>query len=219
MPPSRRASPSGPACRRSSERAIELRRAQLVKKRRSIDMCCTMPSCRPSCTADGLGSSAASAFQPRRRSSERLVPADRAEVALRLLPDSPERMLQAVRRVGALEIVRDLGAQRCVGEGHRGIALDAGSDAVLHVTSMAQVRTVVRAGHRTTRSGEPSRAFMELFRPPGFHRVARPNGARAHRCRLQMREAADVRRGDDLRPSPPAGRASLRPRSSAESAG
>ena len=49
--------------------------------------------------------------------------------------------------VGALEVVRDLGAQRAVGERHRRIALDLHRDAVLHGDQHAAgVGAVVRAG-------------------------------------------------------------------------
>jgi len=59
-------------------------------------MCCTMPIVAGvAARQDGLGILGRQRLQPRRDLVERLVPADRAEIALALLPDSPERMLQA----------------------------------------------------------------------------------------------------------------------------
>ncbi len=78
---------------------------------------------------------------------ERLVPRDALEAPLALAADTFHRMQQALVGIHAIEIVRDLGAQRAVGEGHVGRAADPHRAAVGHGDfHRAGVGTVVRAG-------------------------------------------------------------------------
>src|SRR5690606_461820 len=90
---------------------------------------------------------------------ERLVPRDALEAALALAPDALHRVQQALVGIDALEVVRDLGAQRAVGEGHVGGAADlyraATGDGDLH---RAGVGAIVRAGRAHAYLGRALRA-------------------------------------------------------------
>ena len=125
------------------------------------------------------GFSAASGLQPGRDLVERLVPGDALEFAFSLLADAPQRVEQAIGGVGALEVVRDLGAQRAVGERHRRVALDLRRDAVFDRDEhRAGVGAVVRASDTHDIFGGHSGAHGGFY-AAAPRRASRSSGAPA----------------------------------------
>ena len=123
------------------------------------------------------------------------------------------RIQQAVRRVGALEVVRDLGAQRAVGERHRRVALDLHRDAVLHRDQHAR-------RCRGSRAGRPTRTTWDVRRSCGdstLQRLVEQLDPVAHRRRASPPADASGSRCWRWRSPaarPPRSAASLRARSS-----
>ena len=62
---------------------------------------------------------------------QRLVPADAFELSLALAPDAPQRMENALVRIRAIEVARDLGAERAARGRMQRIARDFHRAAVL----------------------------------------------------------------------------------------
>ena len=133
---------------RRAQRALELRGAQPVEEapvHRAVLQ--HAHGAGVAARQDGLRILGGGRLQARRDLVERLVPADAAEPAFAFLANSLLRIQEPVGRIGALEVVRDLGAQRALGERHRRVALDLDGDAVLHRHQHgAGVGAVVRAG-------------------------------------------------------------------------
>ena len=130
-----------------AERAIELRRAELVEEP-AVHRAVLHHAHRAGVARgqDGLGILGRGRLQLRRDLIERLVPGDALELALALLADPLHRVLQAIGRIGALEVVRNLGADRALGERCLRVALDLGRLAPLHRHKhRAGVGAVVRA--------------------------------------------------------------------------
>ena len=104
---------------------------------------CTAPCpwCRRSCSGRMVcGSSAASAFRRAAISSSASSQVMRSNLPSPFRPTRFMRIQQPVGRVGALEVVRDLGAQRAVGERHA-----SGSPWIFVATPSSTV-TSMRAG-------------------------------------------------------------------------
>jgi hypothetical protein len=140
--------PQAELARGRAQRALEQRRAQAVEEA-PVHRAVLHHAHRPGVAAgkDRLRVLRRQRFQPRRDLVQRLIPGNSSKFPPTLPPGSFHRVAQAVRRVGALEVVRNLGAQGAVGERHRWVALDLGRHAVLHGDQHgAGVGTIVRAG-------------------------------------------------------------------------
>ena len=96
---------------------------------------------------DAFGVVGRDCAEPRGDGLECLVPADPREAPLALRADPLQRMQQAIRVIGALDVARHLRAQDPGGRRVVGIAADAQRAAVAHVDQhRAGVRAVVRTG-------------------------------------------------------------------------
>ena len=159
--PDRRADHGAPASLAggSADRAVEQRRAETVEEapvHRAVLQ--IAHRARVAVGHDGLRTvgRGRDAGEARRNLVERLVPRDAGEAAFAFAAHAAHRMQHAVGRIGAVEIARDLGAQRavrvgCAGSPRISIALPC-FDCHEH---RARIGTIVRArgAHDAARGG------------------------------------------------------------------
>jgi len=111
---------------------------------------------------DGLGGARRDLAQPRGDVVQRLVPRHLHELAAALGPDALERPEHALGVLRAFGVARHLGAQRAVGGGMVGIALQPDDLVALDGDAhRAGVRTVVRAGGLDGTRGVGGKCFYK----------------------------------------------------------
>jgi len=157
-----------------AERPIEERCAEFVEET-PIHRAVLHHAHRAGITArqDGFRVLGGERLQPRGDFIQRLVPRDAAEVAFAFPAAAPHRVLEPIRRVRALEVVRDLGTDRAFCERRLRIALDPGGDAVVDRDQHgARIGAVVRAGN-----------LDDLAHGVILRRGARSSAAPASSCR------------------------------------
>ena len=130
-----------------AQRAIEQRRAELVEEA-PVHRAVLHHAHRAGIAArqNGLGVFRGQALQPRGDLIECGVPADAFELSFAFPADALHRVAQAIGRVGALQVMADLGAERAVGERRLRITLDLGRHTLVDRDEHgAGIGTIVRA--------------------------------------------------------------------------